>query len=152
MRHWKTLTVLSSILLMATMGCNDAGKDGGGATGASEKPAGDAGAETSSGTAVAGQKIELCAKCGHFKGTADCCKEGAEPCAGCQLAKGSAGCCKFHKGETPPEVCAKCGHLKGTEDCCKQGAEKCPKCNLAKGSLACCKLMAAAAGSAEEGS
>jgi hypothetical protein len=39
----------------------------------------------------------LCARCGQIKGSAACCKPGAEKCPKCGLDKGSPGCCRLPK-------------------------------------------------------
>ena len=86
-------------------------------------------------------EVMLCGLCGQIKGSADCCKEGAEKCEKCSLVKGSPGCCIMTAGQDVT-LCAHCGQIKGSADCCKEGAEKCEKCGLAKGSPGCCKMPA----------
>jgi YHS domain-containing protein len=39
------------------------------------------------------EKLALCDKCGEVKGSASCCKAGAEVCTKCGKHKGSPGCC-----------------------------------------------------------
>jgi len=90
-------------------------------------------------SAVKNEKVMLCGKCGHIKGTEQCCKADAETCDKCGLHKGAPGCCKIEKGEDI-QLCSKCGEIKGKDKCCKADAEKCGKCGLNKGAPGCCKL------------
>lgn len=39
-------------------------------------------------------KLEICPKCGEYKGTAKCCKGDVAKCPKCGMHKGSPGCCK----------------------------------------------------------
>lgn len=87
--------------------------------------------------AKAGQ-IVLCGKCGQVKGSAACCKPGAQACAGCGLQKGSPGCCAgFAKG-ADVTLCGQCGFVKGSAACCKPGTgQTCALCGFIKGSPGC---------------
>jgi len=110
------------------VGCGD--KNGNGEPQGAKKPKG---------------KCLLCCKCGQVKGSALCCKAGAEKCPNCGLHKGSPGCCRINKIiEANPGkdvcLCTYCGEVKGSEKCCKPGAEKCTKCGLNMGSPGCCRI------------
>ena len=86
----------------------------------------------------------LCCKCGQIKGSALCCKAGAEKCSKCGLVKDSPGCCRIKSiiDKTGKDVClcTYCGQVKGSDKCCKPGAEKCSKCGLNTGSPGCCRI------------
>ena len=82
----------------------------------------------------------LCCKCGQIKGSALCCKPGAEKCSKCGLAKGSPGCCRLDGAKADVCLCTYCGEIKGSDKCCKAGAEKCAKCGLNKSSPGCCRI------------
>ena len=81
----------------------------------------------------------LCGKCGHDKGSSECCKEDSEMCASCNLHKESVLCCKLTGDFAGKDFCAKCGQVAEGEHSCEEGAEVCAKCNLHKGSPLCCK-------------
>ena len=40
-------------------------------------------------------RLVVCPLCGEIKGSAKCCKQGADKCYKCWLNKGSPGCCKI---------------------------------------------------------
>ena len=82
----------------------------------------------------------LCYKCGQIKGSALCCKAGAEKCPKCGLHKGSPGCCRLAGAKADVCLCTYCGEIKGSALCCKPGAEKCPKCGLNMNSPGCCRI------------
>ena len=91
--------------------------------------------EQKKGAKAGGELPALCAKCGQFKGTDECCKPDVEKCAKCGLAKGAPGCCKLPKdANAPVALCAKCGQIKGADECCKAEADTCKECGLAVGS------------------
>jgi hypothetical protein len=86
----------------------------------------------------------LCGKCGHEKGSAQCCADDCETCAICGLHVGSQLCCKVAEEFRGNDMCLKCGHIAGSDECCKDGCVICTKCGLHEGSPLCCKLTAAA--------
>ena len=88
----------------------------------------------------ASEATVYCGKCGHAKGTDQCCAEGAEVCTKCNLHKGSALCCKVQGDAAGKDLCGKCGQVAGSEKCCAKDAEVCEHCKLHKGSALCCKL------------
>jgi hypothetical protein len=96
----------------------------------------------------------FCGKCGHTKGSAECCDEACEACASCGLHKGSTLCCKVTEAVAGQDLCGACGQVAGSDACCAEDAEKCADCGLQKGSPLCCKLTSAesAAENTDEGS
>ena len=82
----------------------------------------------------------LCCKCGQIKGSALCCKPGADKCPKCGLHKGSPGCCRLAGAKKPVCLCTYCGQIKGSDKCCKPNTVKCTKCGLDKGSPGCCRI------------
>lgn len=95
-----------------------------------------------------------CGKCGHTKGSAECCADACEVCDSCGLHKGSTLCCKVTGDAAGQDLCAKCGQVAGSDACCVEGAEICADCSLQKGSPLCCQLTSteSAAENADEGS
>ncbi|UCE50371.1 MAG: hypothetical protein JSW47_09435 [Phycisphaerales bacterium] len=84
--------------------------------------------------------VELCTKCGQFKGTESCCKPDQEKCVICGLDDKSPGCCNIPEGAETAAICTACGHMAGGNLCCKPEHPKCSKCGLVEGSPGCCKL------------
>lgn len=82
----------------------------------------------------------LCGKCGHQKGSAECCKDECIICSTCGLHSGSTLCCKVAEEFRGQDMCMLCGHVADSDACCKDGCEICEKCKLHKGSPLCCKL------------
>jgi|GEM_PF-1889179 hypothetical protein len=83
----------------------------------------------------------FCGKCGHAKGTEQCCAEDGEACAACGMHKGSSLCCvELADDAKGKDLCGKCGQVAGTDACCAEGAKACAACGLHKGSPLCCKL------------
>ena len=100
----------------------------------SDRPAGCPPSGKKPGTCV------LCYKCGQVKGSAKCCKAGAQKCTKCGLDKGSPGCCRLAGAKTDVCLCTYCGEIKGSDKCCKPDAKKCTKCGLNMGSPGCCRI------------
>lgn len=120
-----------SIVLIALAACLTLG-----CAASDDTPPADASTATTNEATVA--VAAYCGDCGHAKGTAECCAEGAEPC-NCGMAKGSPLCCKVTADVKGESLCGKCGNVVASESCCVEGADKC-SCGMAKGAPLCCKL------------
>ncbi len=95
--------------------------------------------------------VVYCGKCGHTKGTEQCCAVDGEACAACEMHKGSALCCVTLGDDLKgKDLCGKCGHIAGSESCCAEGAAACEACGPHKGSPLCCKLEKAEEETEEE--
>ena len=84
--------------------------------------------------------VELCTKCGQFKGSDLCCKGDHEKCVICGLDEGSPGCCNIPEDAESAAICTACGHIAGSNLCCVPEHPRCPKCGLVEKSPGCCRL------------